>query len=253
MLRAFRVCWTALKDVYDDVWILLISNALWSVISMPLLLVTVLTFNAGQIWVAAILGLLAVVPLAPATAGLYSVARRVAEGRTSRMREFLAGMRRYALASWRVMGAWLLGLVLLLFNIGFYALLNNLIGMIIVAVWAYLLVGWVALQIYLFPLLILMEQPTLRMLARNAALLAVGRPIFTLTTLVLMVVVTLIALPLFLPLFLIGSLLAQWSMRATLELVKESELRSSAAEPAASQNAARLPAEQGRHGQVRPK
>lgn len=256
MVRAFRAFWRAVKDIFDEFLLMAICNVLWSLISLPLLVVSNILLLTTGVWPAIAVGLLAVLPLAPATAGFYVIAQRTTEGRVSKVGDFFAGMRRYALPAWRTLGVWAIGLVIILVDLSFYMGVDNFIGSLILGLWFYLLVVWLGLLIYIFPLMLLQERPDLRTIARNALLMTVGRPIFTLTTLVLMglVVATALLIPLLTPLFFlfIVALLVQWSMRATQTLIKEAEDRR-AAEQAAAEATAPPPAEKGRRGQVRPK
>ncbi|MCG8350940.1 MAG: hypothetical protein MI924_24475 [Chloroflexales bacterium] len=252
MNRAFRALWQALKDVFDDFLLLVTCNLIWFVISMPLLIATYFALLEFGIWPALLVELLAVAPLAPATVGLYVIAHRVSEGRVSKVRDFFAGMRRYAIPAWRTMGAWTVGLVLIQMNLAFYTNMGNFFGAVLYGLWFYLLFVWFGILIYLSPLILLQTSPDLKTIARNSFMMALGRPIFTLITLVLMAIV--IVLTSFVPILLslgVVALLVQWSMRATLELIKESEERRAAAE--AAKAAANPLEEKGRRGQVRPK
>jgi uncharacterized membrane protein YesL len=116
--------------------------------------------------------------------------------------------------------------------------------------WLYLLVIWFAVLIYLFPLLILQDRPSLRTLGRNVLVLTLGRPVFTLFTLAIMAVIVTVTLivPL-LPVIITFALLAQWGFRATLLLIKEMEDRR-AAQAEAEDNVESVK-DKGRKGQIR--
>lgn len=253
MVRALRALWAALKDMLDEFWILLLGNVAWAFMSLPLLGLAFFSVLANMMWLAVLIGLLSVVLVGPATAGLYSIARRTVEGRTSSLRDFLAGMRTYARASWRLLGLWAIGLIIILFDLGFYGNMRNIFGTVMSALWLYLLAIWCALLIYLFPLLLLQEKPRVRTVVRNAFIMVLGRPLFTLFTLVLMLAVVLLSL--FLPFLLVlltMALLAVWSFRATQALIREWEERRAAAEGASPGDTQAAP-EKGRRGQVRPR
>ncbi len=258
MIRAFRALGKAIKDVFEELLLLIMCNLIWALISLPLLLAAYITLaDLQNIWLAVLLSLLAVLPMAPATAGLYVVAHRTSEGRVSKIGDFFGGMRRYALPAWRTLGIWMIGFIIILVDLQFYAGVTNFVGSLILGLWFWLLVIWLGLLIYIFPLILLQEQPSLRIIARNAFLMTLGRPIFTLITLVLMGALVLICvifplLTVLIPLILVA-LLAQWSMRATQELIKEAEERQAAAQAKAEAEAARATEEKGRRGQVRPK
>lgn len=252
MSRAFQVFWASIRDCFDEFLLLAACNLLWALCSMPLLGLALFIQQSDAGLIAALVLMAAVLPMAPASAGLAALAQRVSEGRTVSFRDFFAAMRQYARAAWLVMGLWMLGLVIILVDIAFYAQVANLFGGVLYGLWIYLLIIWVALLIYLFPLIILQEKPGLRTLARNALVMTIGRPLFTLTTLVLMSIVVVLSYVLVAPLFIVTvSLLAVWGMRATTALIEDDKARRANADPQA------LPTnrveEQGRRGQVRPK
>jgi uncharacterized membrane protein YesL len=178
------------------------------------------------------------------------VANRTSEGRATRFGEFFTAMRTYARPGWTILGLWVIGLLVILFDIGFYSEMGNLIGSIILGLWIYLLALWLALLIYLFPLMAMQEQFSLRLIARSAALMVVGRPIFTAVSLALMLLVLGISTVAVVPLVAITpAFLNVWSVRAARTLIDDARRRRNAAEDAAEPP----PAEKGRKGQVRPK
>ena len=255
-VRIFQALWLALKDAFEELLLMIISNVLWLVISAPLLVLTLTALSNGFYLLGLLLALLEIVPLGPATAGLFSVAQRITEGRASTWRDFISGMRRYAVQSWKVMGIWMVVLIIILVDIAFYSGIGNFFGGLMMVFWTYLLFVWIATLIYLFPLLLLQEQFQLRLLGRNVFLMTMGRPVFTLCTFVLMVLIAgLSSIIILLPLLFTIALLAQWSFRATLELIKESEERRAALENQVSEKESQVQElhEKGRRGQIRSK
>lgn len=250
MGRAFRVFWAAVRDCFDEFLLLAACNVIWAVLSVPLIAFALFTLQEGASLFASAAVLLAVLPMGPASAGLAALAHRISEGRTISFRDFFAAMRRYARISWLVMGLWMFGLLIILFDIAFYARIENLFGAVLSGLWLYLLVIWLAIQIYLFPLIMLQERHDLRLLVRNTLIMTMGRPIFTLTTTLLMSVVLVVSYTLLAPLFLATiSLLAVWGMRAATTLIEEEKAR----REAKSATTTGPVQEQGRRGQVRPK
>jgi uncharacterized membrane protein YesL len=250
MINPFRPLGAAMRDLFDEVLLLGGCNLLWCLICLPLLWAAYLALSLGAPVAAACLAMLAVLPAGPATAALTYVAQRVSEGRATKLGEFFGALRRYARASWALLAIWMGGLLIILFDIGFYAGVGNFVGALVLGLWAYLLLMWLALLIYIFPLLIMQEQFSLRQIARNALLMVLGRPIFTLLNLALMLVLLGLATYLVVPVVLIGvALLNIWSLRATRTLIEDAQRRREAA--------AGLPTapaeERGRRGQVRPK
>jgi uncharacterized membrane protein YesL len=240
------------RDSFDEFLLLAACNFIWAVCSMPLLGLALFAQQSGSGVIAALVAMTAVIPLGPASVGLAALAQRVSEGRTISFGVFFGAMRQHARPAWLVMGLWMLGMVIILVDIAFYAQVDNLFGAVLYGLWIYLLVIWVALLIYLFPLIILQEQPNLRLLARNALVMTLGRPLFTLTTLVLMSIIVVLSYVVVVPLFIVTfSLLAVWGMRATTALIEDDKARRASADPQAAP--ADRVEEKGRRGQVRPK
>lgn len=249
-MRVFRAMWAAFRDVYDEMMLLIICNLLWVLIAGPLLALA-LALVGASFWLGAIIvALLGSVPLGLASAGMASVAFRITEGLASSWRDFFAGMRRHARMGVLVALIWMAVLIVIVVDIAFYSGLSNTIGAVMTIFWLYLLVIWFAVLIYLFPLLILQDRPSLRTLGRNVLVLTLGRPVFTLVTLVLMIAIVTVTLivPL-LPLIITFALLAQWGFRATMLLIKEMEDRRAAlAEAEANVESVK---DKGRKGQIR--
>jgi uncharacterized membrane protein YesL len=251
MINPFRALGSSLRDLFDDFLLLIICNLLWALLSLPLWLLAYVLLGAGQPIAAAATAMIGVLPAGPATAGLFFVAHRVTEGLASKLGAFFTGVRRHARLGIILTGIGMGGLLVILFNLGFYLNVTNLFGGIMLGLWLYLLIFWLGLQIYVFPLAFLQEQPDLRTIARNAFLMAVGRPIFTILTLLLMGAFFLLSSFLIAPLVLFSTaFLTVWATRATRTLIDEARRRREAADGTAP------PApdeERGRRGQVRPK
>lgn len=251
MINPIRPLGSALRDMFDDFLLLIACNLLWALMSLPIWFFALAVMLAGQPIPGGFVAILGALPAGPATAGLYAVAARLAEGRASKVAHFFEGVRQQARLGITVMAIAVAVLVLVLFNLGFYLSVDNYIGGLMIGLWLYVLIAWLGILVYAFPLIFLQEQPSLRLIGRNAALMALGRPIFTLLTLLLMVVLFVLSAYLIVPVVLFTiALLAVWATRATRTLVDDARRRREAAEAGAA--AAPLD-EKGRKGQVRPK
>lgn len=255
-MGAFRVFWQAGKDLFDELFGLMLANLLWVLISVPLLGIAVALFIGGSPIIAGIVALLAVLPLAPASAGLTLIAERVSEGRTFNWRLFFDGFRAPRVLAWQNYGLWMLGLVLILVNLGFYGGISSPIGAFLSVLFLYILLIWFSLLIYLGPLSVLQEDKRLRMIWRNAALLTLGRPVFTLLTALIMVILG--ALSVLIPLLLIliaPAFFAVWGFRATQAAIADAEERRRQFLEKQDAEAPGAPAnrEKGRGGQIRPR
>lgn len=251
MINPFRPLWAALRDVFDDFFLLLLSNLLWCLLSLPLLWVAYAFLVDGMTIPAYLLILLNVLPAGPASAALAHVALRVSEGRATRIGAYIGAVRDYARRGWILLGIWTVGLLVLLIGIGFSLSFGSLIGAIMLGLWLYLLIMWLSALIYLFPLMALQEQFSLGGVARSAALMVIGRPIFTIVNLALMLAALALSLTLVAPLLMFTpALLSVWGMRATRALIDDARRRREAAEAQAEPSPIE---EKGRKGQVRPK
>jgi uncharacterized membrane protein YesL len=247
-MNIVRTFWRSIKDLFEELFILALVNILWLLINAPAAIA--LLFFANGLGAFLLVLMLGVITIGPSTAGVYAIAERVTEGRTSSWRHFFQGMRAYAVLSWKVYGLWMLGLVVILFNLRFYNNTGNTVSTFLMVVFLYIALIWFSLLIYIGPLMFLQTDKQIRTIARNAALMAFGRPIFTGVTLVLMAVIAIASylLPIIV-LLATFSFLAVWSFRATLTLIAEAEARRAAAEEAALTK----PADKGRSGQIRPR
>lgn len=248
-MNIFRTFWKSGKELFEELFVLAIANLLWILINAPIALLLLLLSGAG-LGITFILLMLGVLSFGPANMGLYVIAERITEGRTSSWRNFFEGLREYAVLSWKVYGLWMAVLIVILFNLQFYNLSGNLLLSLLSVVFLYFLIVWFGILIYIGPLIRLQTDKRIRTIARNAALMTFGRPIFTLVTLFLMVVITVTSI--WLPILLIlvtVAFLALWSFRATLTLIAEAEARRTAAQ----EKAAASVVDKGRGGQVRPR
>jgi uncharacterized membrane protein YesL len=251
MLNPFRALGKALRDLFDEFLPLVVVNLLWALFSLPVWWFALAALLQGAWVVATVVALLGVLPAGPATAGLFAIAFKVADGRAVKLGDFFSGMRQFARPGWAVVGVATATLLLILYNLSFYANVGNLFGGVMLGLWLYGLIFWLGLLIYAPALVVLQDTPDLRMVARNAFLMALGRPIFTFLTLVLMVLIVGLSVFLVVPIFFFTiSYLALWSVNATRTLVDDARRRREAAEAATPPLP---PEERGRKGQVRPK
>ena len=196
-MQAFHVVWRAIRDLYDDLFVFVPLSLLW--------------------W----LCFLVIIPLPPAVAGLVYLANEIAHERRIEWRMAVEGARLFFWRSWVVFLVSVLGFLVVGMNIWFY--LNQFTGLpqYLTILWLYLLIIWSAAQIYVYPLLIAMEKPRVLLIFRNALLLTLANPLFTVLLLVLFLALTVVsvAFPLLLILVLPG-LLSLVSTRALVYLVE---------------------------------
>jgi uncharacterized membrane protein YesL len=172
------VLWEFLRDAYDDFYKLVIFNLLWVITTVP------------------------VVTAPAAAAGIYFAANQMAHHEQVDWRTFFEGFRRY----WRLGLRWivvnLVAIALLVFNFWFYSQYPAQWAPWARGLFLGILVLWVLLQVYTFPMLFEQKDRRMRTALRNSAVLYLKRPGLVIgTTLflaVLLAVSTIIVIPWFL-------------------------------------------------------
>jgi uncharacterized membrane protein YesL len=193
---ALKAVWQSIKNLYEDLMLLATIGLVW--------------------WV----GTLLIVPGPAVNAGLAHVAHRIVHEERVNFSIFWQETRSSLGKAWKLAAVNLLALVLIATNILFYWQFEGWVRYVVVA-WAYIALLWLAMQLYLFPLLYEMETPRLTWLLRNALLMPLFRPGYTLLTLLLLLLVT--ALSIAMPFLLVTvwpSLLALVSARTTASAVQ---------------------------------
>lgn len=179
-MKAFLVMGRTLKAAYEELFMMVFLSVAW--------------------WIGTVL----VLPAGPVTAGIHQVANRIANYKRVDNSFFWEGSRRYIGRSWLLYLINLLLPVIIAVSIVFYLYLNTiwwlrLLGF--VCVWLLLFVLMVGQ--YTFPLFWQQEEPDLRLALRNAALLTLQRPLYTLLILLFQLVIIVISVAIALPVILL--------------------------------------------------
>jgi uncharacterized membrane protein YesL len=192
--RVFALAW---RDLWEEMWLLMQANVLWLVLSLP------------------------VITLPPATAGLFAVTNRLANGESARMRDFFAGFRAYFLRSWLLVLANAVLPVVIFGNFYFYLGSEGLLFVFLFGFWILAFLFWLALQPYLFPLMLEQVDKRLRVTVRNAVLMVIKGPVSTLLLLIVSAVIIALSLVFVLPVLLLtAAFLALLYNHAVLERLK---------------------------------
>lgn len=203
MKNVFRVLWEALKDLWDELFLLLLMN-----IVTVLLLFPVVTFP-------------------PALAGLWNAGNLAAKGKSISWRDYFEGFRRYFLKAWGLALLNVLVVAIAFTNVRFYTpgvapfeisdTLSTWIGGFFTAV-AFL---WLVLQLYPMAALLEQEDQRLRVALRNSAVLFITNPGFTIVLALLLLLVAVISTLLTIPWVLITlAIFAVVCNKAVLHLLK---------------------------------
>jgi uncharacterized membrane protein YesL len=172
-----RLAWQAVKaaflDFVDEIFLLALFNLLW------------------------VLSAFLVLPFPFATAGLAWVALEIGEGKAISWRTLFQGGRRY----WKPAYVWvLINLVvwaITFFNLSFYGRVNTTWALLVRSVVFSMAIIWAVLQLYVFPLLIRQDTPSLKLAYRNGLILISAWPLLTIVVIVLALVLLILSSLLF--------------------------------------------------------
>ncbi len=197
MIEALRVWWRALRHVMVRGYIYVWANLCWAGLSLPII-------TAPAAW-----------------AGLVRMSHLAHTSRSADLTDFWQGFRD------NLRPTLLLGLVnaaiivVNLVNLWNYRFDSSLTVSLMRLVWLSVLVVWFSVQLYLWPIYYEMEKPTLTGALRNAALMVLLNPLFTLTLwpgiLILGAISTFLGAPW---LLLTGGIFASLAVAAVLNRLK---------------------------------
>jgi len=222
--RILSVTGFALRAVYDELFALAGMGLIWFAIAVVLpygvLRLTASTLSPAGTAIAA---LIALIPGLPATGALYAVAVRIAQEKRIAFADFWQGIAQHYVLSLKLGGAILASGIILVVDVLFYlnsgVLAFTVIGFL--GLWGLLL--WTAVQIYLFPMAFLLEEPRLSLVLKNGGALTLAYPFFALGILLVIALAT--ALSVLLLLVLLATVwmpfIAILSSRATLSSTEE--------------------------------
>ena len=155
---------SAASDVRDIGVFLAIYNLLWFLVSVP------------------------VVTAPPATAALYAITREMGYRNSVVWLDFFRMMRRYFWVGWRWALLNLAAVVIYAANLMFYAQSDPPADFLGRGFWTAAFILWLVVQMYCFPVLLEQERPAIRTALRNALVLVLRHPIYTLTLGIVVVV-----------------------------------------------------------------
>lgn len=175
-----RVMRVTARTLWDDLFVIFIISLLWAIISiMPPLIVFAITGSRIPTL------MMFIAAASPATAGVYYVTNRLANGFVAHTSQMFDGMRRYAMPSWGLGILNGLALAIAVIDIQFYVNLTPPLNIVVSAVWVVILAFWLWSQFYAFPMLMEQERPNIWQAIRNGAIMALSMPTVTLTIFIL--------------------------------------------------------------------
>jgi hypothetical protein len=190
-LKAFSVAWRALVSFYDDLFFLAGMSLLWWVtggifVGAALGAVWILLSSGGPWWAAPLLAF----PAGPASAAMANVARRSARDLHVDRSIYLEGLRSFWRQALALSAISMIVLSLLMLNMVFYASRGTAVLLGLTFFWGLLTALWLGLQLYLYPVLVGLETPTVTGALRTALAMAFAKPVFLLVLLLLAAVLT---------------------------------------------------------------
>ncbi|MHB0875545.1 MAG: DUF624 domain-containing protein [Anaerolineae bacterium] len=199
MGSAFRTIGRSFRDWWDEMFLMVGINLVWALLALP------------------------VVTLFPATMGAMNVAYDKVRGRRVEFDLFWKGFRRYFGKSWALGAINTIVTILIIVNIVFYLQQPSWLFYLTI-IWIYALLIWMGVIIYVFPLAIEQDDKSVKLIYRNAALLALGRPVFTLVIAIvqlLLLAASIILSPLLLLVYIpLSSLISNHALLISLEEVE---------------------------------
>jgi uncharacterized membrane protein YesL len=200
--RTLSVAWFAVRGTYEDLMVLSGMGFLWFLMSVALPYGVFLLTARFMPWPALSIALtvLSLVLVPPSTAAIFDVAWHLAREKRIEFAYFWQGLREYFWPSWKLSGIMLVALGILLADAYFFFRGQGSFFAILGFIMLWALFFWIAIQVYLYPLLIALEEKRLGIMFRNAAQLVAAFPLFCLLILIVALVLTVLSVLLFLPL-----------------------------------------------------
>lgn len=190
-MRAFTVLWRTIVTFYNEMFTLIGLSLLWWVtggffVGLAVFFGWPLLVEGGAWWLAPLLA----IPAGPATAALAVVARRCVRDIHVDRSYYFDGFRVYWRQALVVSAICAIGLALLFLNLIFYLNQGAPLLRALSVLWAYLILFWVSVQFYVYPMLVGLERPSVWGAFRSAALIVGANPFYSLMLAVLAGVLT---------------------------------------------------------------
>jgi len=199
-LKAFSITWRALVGYYNDLFFLFGMCLLWWAcggifVGAAFIATWGLLQVNGPWWLAPLLA----IPAGPATAALANVARRTSRELHADHTVFLEGLRSYWRRALALSAISMTILTLLLLNLAFYSAQGSRLLWLLTFIWVYLSAFWIVVQLYLYPVLVGLEAPSIRGAFRMAAAMTLAKPLFSVLLLLLAFLLTGVSAALVIP------------------------------------------------------
>ena len=229
MVDALRMLRYSLRDFWDEFVPLVMMNLLWSVaVALPFLILLLLGDLNLPLRLA--LSLVMLLPGFVFTGALCFVTNQVARGKTANWGMFGTGLQRYWAKSLAVGVINLLVLLLLIMNLQFYAfVLEGAWTNFALSLWLVVGLYWGLVQIFWFPMILELENEKVLLGLRNAVVMVIISPGFSILLGLILLVLTALCIVLSVPAVLVMAsfllLVANHATRSRLALAQKKPYR----------------------------
>lgn len=227
-MRALRVIGLSIRDFYEEMFLFVPLSLVWW---LPALLLIPLAglVPTNPVWGVPVGVSLFLILVSPGSAGLAHLGYRIAHERRVDSGFFKDAVREMWWPSVRVGALNAVVLITMVVNLYFYAQFNSWIRLISI-LWIYGLILWAVGQLYLFPLLFEQNEPRVLLVFRNAVILVLAQPLFSLVVFIGALVLTVICtiIPVLLVLIWPG-LMALIGSRAVADILEEARAQAAQA------------------------
>jgi hypothetical protein len=180
MRDALLIVWYGLRDLWDELLFLMLLNLLWTVVAVLPVLPFFAFSRLDPVWILA-MSLPLAAPVAVVSGALSYVANQITRGRAVGWETFRTGVRRYWAKSLAVAGVNLVVLLLFLVNLRFYSTaIQGEWAVLAIGLWLLAGLYWLLAQIFWFPMILELQNERLWLALRNALMMVIVTPGFTL-------------------------------------------------------------------------
>jgi hypothetical protein len=185
---------SAMRQINSRWWARLLANLMAVLLSLPFVgLVLISTAFTHSVAVVTFLLVLVIGVLPnPAAAGVHYLSYELAQRQGIFLSDQWIGLRTFGGLAFKVWLLSLFGSAVIVGNIAVYSHWSTPVAVVARLIWIYILLGWVALHLYIYPLIMEQEVKQIRLIYRNAVVLAVSRPLFTIVALAAWLIVLLL-------------------------------------------------------------
>ena len=226
--RALAIVGRSFYDLWDNIFVLIVANLVWTISLLPALLFALLPISYLTLFIAVVV--LLTIFTGPVVMAVYSITADVTRLEKLELRSLWRAIKMYWLRGMLLVGLNIAALIIFAMDMLFYGSVSasNIVGIFVLTLSFLAYFVWLMMQLFVFPLAV-RSQTSLVVLYRNALIATFKYPSLSLPLLLSVVVLALLASVTIVVMMLFGfSLLALISNRA-LSAILEREAEQTAA------------------------